>query len=122
MTHEGKNLINLSRMLERFDHDRELVDEVMAVFVSETPERVRRLADAAKQGDMEQLVRLAHSLKGVCGTMHAEPLRELSYQVEMAARVGEAQVAGDLVPQVLAMLGELSHYLETAAAGDLPSG
>ncbi|MEF3697350.1 Hpt domain-containing protein [Desulfolutivibrio sp.] len=122
MIHEGKNLINLSKMLERFDHDRELVGEVMDVFVAETPERVRRLADAAKQGDMEQLVRLAHSLKGVCGTMHAEPLRELSYQVEMAARAGKAQVASELVPQVLIMLGDLSHYLETAAAGDLPPG
>lgn len=120
MTHEGEGLIDFAKMLDRFDHDRELLQEVMAVFVAEAPERARRIEDAAARGDMEGLVRLAHSLKGVCGTMHAEPLRELCYRVEMAARTGEEQVAGELAPQLLAMLGELSGFLEKAASGALP--
>jgi len=120
MIHEGKGLIDFAKMLDRFDHDQELIREVMTVFVAETPERARRIEDAAARGDMEGLVRLAHSLKGVCGTIHAEPLRELCYRVEMAARAGEAQVTAELAPQLLAMLGELAETLEKAARGALP--
>ncbi|MDQ7831318.1 MAG: Hpt domain-containing protein [Desulfovibrionaceae bacterium] len=120
MVHDDNTLIDLPKMLERFDHDLELFREVMDVFVAETPERSRRIAEAAARGDMEQLVRLAHSLKGVCGTMHAEPLRELSFQVEMAARAGDAQTVAEKAPHLLAMLGDLARHLTTVAARETP--
>jgi HPt (histidine-containing phosphotransfer) domain-containing protein len=120
MVHDGNTLIDLPKMLERFDHDLELFREVMAVFVAETPERSRRIAEAAARGDMEQLVRLVHSLKGVCGTMHAEPLRELSFQVEMAARAGDAKAVAEKAPHLLTMLGDLARHLTTVAARETP--
>lgn len=122
MGQDGKDLIDLAKMLDRFDHDLELLREVMDVFAAETPERSGRIAEAARTGDMEQMVRLAHSLKGVCGTMHAEPLRELSYRVEMAARAGDARAVEAMTPGLLAMLDALAGYLATAANGDLPTG
>jgi HPt (histidine-containing phosphotransfer) domain-containing protein len=120
MSHDEKALIDLSRMMDRFDHDWDLLREVMSVFASEAPERRRRITEALDGGDMEQLVRLAHSLKGVCGTIHAEPLRELSLRVEMAARAGDATEVGEITPHLLAMLGNLADYLETVAASQTP--
>lgn len=121
MTHDGEGLIDLAGMMDRFDHDWELLREVMHVFAAETPERMRRFAEASQNGDMEQMVRLAHSLKGVCGTMHAEPLRELSYRVELAARANDIQAVHASLPRLVEMLEALSRYLEAVAAGEMPS-
>ncbi len=110
--------IDLEKTLERFENDRELLREVVSVFVEEAPERSQKIARAFAARDMEQLVRLSHSLKGVCGTMHAEPLRELCYQVEMAARAGDAQKVVEGTPVLLAMLSELTDYL----SGELRDG
>ena len=92
----------------------------MSVFASEAPEREQRITKALGGGDMEQMVRLAHSLKGVCGTIHAEPLRELSLQVELAARAGDVKTVGEITPRLLAMLEDLARYLETVAASETP--
>ncbi|QLA20347.1 Hpt domain-containing protein [Desulfolutivibrio sulfoxidireducens] len=107
----ANDLIDLEKTLARFENDRELLREVVFVFIAETPERSRKIARAFAAHDLEQLVRLAHSLKGVCGTMHAEPLREICYRVEMAARAGDAKVVDDLVPRLLATLEALTEYL-----------
>ncbi|MFZ5812310.1 MAG: Hpt domain-containing protein [Thermodesulfobacteriota bacterium] len=104
-------LIDLEKTLEGFEDDRELLREVLSVFVSESPQRRAAIAEAFAVRDMERLAHLAHSLKGVCGTIRAEPLREMSYRVELAARDRDEGVVERNVPALLAMLAELTEYL-----------
>ncbi|NMC50131.1 MAG: Hpt domain-containing protein [Desulfovibrio sp.] len=111
-------LIDLGKTLEGFEDDQELLREVLSVFVSESPQRHAAIADAFAARDVERLAQLAHSLKGVCGTIRAEPLREMSYRVELAARNrDEGEIERD-IPVLLAMLAELTEYL----SGELRDG
>ncbi len=111
-------LIDLGKTLEGFEDDRELLREVLSVFVSESPQRHAAILDAFAARDVERLAQLAHSLKGVCGTIRAEPLREMSYRVELAARNrDEGEIERD-IPVLLAMLAELTEYL----SGELRDG
>lgn len=111
-------LIDLEKTLEGFEDDRDLLREVLSVFVGESPQRHAAIAEAFAARDMERLAQLAHSLKGVCGTIRAEPLREMSYRVELAARNRDEGEVERNVPVLLAMLAELTEYL----SGELRDG
>lgn len=65
---------------------RRLVD---TVFTSNA-EVPARLAQARADADLAALAFLAHGLKGMGGTLHAEPLRQLATRVETLARQGDA--------------------------------
>ncbi|EHJ49267.1 Hpt domain protein [Solidesulfovibrio carbinoliphilus subsp. oakridgensis] len=108
-------LIDLDRLRLRFDDDQELLDEIFRVFLEEAPGRRAGITQARETGDMPRLTRLAHSLKGVAGTMLAEPLRQAAYDLEKAARAGDmartAPLAGevlDLLDRTAAALGQRS--------------
>jgi len=105
--------INLEKLHERFDNDPELIRQVRDVFVRETPERLEKIQRALETGDIEGMVKLAHSLKGVCATMYAEPLREKSLEVEMAARQGDASEVRRAAPELMSMLEDLAAYLQS---------
>ncbi len=101
--------VNLAKLRLRFDDDAALLAEIFRVFVNEVPARRAGIEAALAGGDLTQLTRIAHSLKGVAGTLIAEPLRQAAYDLEMAARGGDAAAANRIVPVVL-------DRLETTAA------
>lgn len=106
--------LDLEKLRARFDDDEALLEEIFRVFLAEAPERRDGLQTAVAAGDMDRLVRLSHSLKGVAGTIVAEELRQAAYAVEMAARAGETAKIGPLVATLLDLLArtvkELQQY------------
>lgn len=112
MSQASDSLVDLARLGERFDDDLELIGEIKTVFVTETPGRLEQIAAAVADGDLERLVRQAHSLKGVCGTIFAEPLRALSYGLEMAAREGRIDEARRLAPELMDLLRRTAAFLD----------
>ena len=97
-------LVDLARLRQRFDDDEELLAEIFRVFVSETPGRRADFEAALAAGDMGRLAHLAHSLKGVAGTMFAGPLRQAAYDLEMASKSGDAAVVGSMTETLLGLL------------------
>jgi len=103
--------VDLDKLRLRFDNDEELLGEIFQVFISETPDRRVGIEAAWTSGDLPLLTRMAHSLKGVAGTMFAEPLRQSAYDLEMAARAEDRAVAGRLVSQVLDLLDTTAAFV-----------
>jgi HPt (histidine-containing phosphotransfer) domain-containing protein len=101
MTNALPDPVDLDRLRERFDDDEELLTEIFQVFVAEAPGRRQGIEAALASGDFEQLARLAHALKGVAGTMFAEPLRQAAYELEIAARSGDRERTAACIPLVL---------------------
>lgn len=105
--------VDLVKLRQRFDEDDELLAEIFEVFVAEAPQRRSGIEGALAVGDMGQLTRLSHALKGVAATMFAEELRQVAYALEVAARDGEKERATGLVPRVLQQLERTSAYLDS---------
>jgi HPt (histidine-containing phosphotransfer) domain-containing protein len=97
-------LVDLVRLRQRFDDDEELLAEIFRVFVAETPGRRADFEAALAADDLGRLVHQAHSLKGVAGTMFAEPLRQAAYDLEMAAKAGDAADVGRKARPMLDLL------------------
>lgn len=97
-------LIDMARLRERFDDDQELLAEIFAVFVSESPGRRAGIEAALAEADLATVAGMAHSLKGVAATLFAEPLRQAAFALEKAARSGDASAARTAVALVFDLL------------------
>jgi histidine phosphotransfer protein HptB len=109
-------LVDLAKLRERFDDDAELLGEIFRIFLSEVPERRTKILAALAAGDLDRLARLAHSLKGVAGTMFAEELRLMAYDLELAARNGDGAQAAHFGAEALELLGRLAGELDAYLA------
>jgi HPt (histidine-containing phosphotransfer) domain-containing protein len=76
------------------------VARIVSRFLSETPERLASLRQAAEAGDRHKLEQGAHALKGIAGTVGANELLDLTVRLEQIGREGRIQDAADLVQQL----------------------
>ncbi|MGF1643130.1 MAG: PAS domain S-box protein [Thiotrichales bacterium] len=91
------------------------IDKVIAVSLQSQAETPRRLRDAARRRDFEDMRFLAHSIKGMCGNLKAQRLFEQARQCELSARAeDDATVAAAfaLASELQAMLSEMSERRE----------
>lgn len=73
-------------------YDRELMVEIIDLFLAERPDQVNDMRTAMAAGDFQRLSRAAHTIKGSLGSMHAPQAKAHAQQLELAARNQEDQV------------------------------
>ncbi len=79
--------------LALFEDDRELLEEVVALFRTTARRLHQELAASLEAGDLETLVRTAHSLKGASANLAAERIRAVSEALEELGR--DARKSGE---------------------------
>jgi len=72
---------------------RELVREVIDLFLNDVPGRLEELRDALGSGDLDAAARLAHTLKGSAGHVGARALASLCARLEAQVRAGAQESA-----------------------------
>jgi signal transduction histidine kinase/DNA-binding response OmpR family regulator len=72
------------------------VGEAMTMFLASATRSMDRLRGALQRGDLAELERAAHSLRGSCAIIGARPMMELAAALEDRARAGEAGEPGAL--------------------------
>lgn len=68
--------------------DEELL-ELVELFVSELPTRMAKLTELATRGDIAELGRFAHQIKGAAGSYGFDDVTPYAARLEEAARSGE---------------------------------
>jgi len=86
-------VFNEKELLERLAGDAELLKTIAGAFLKELPESLDKLAKGFEAGNMEELRREAHSLKGSAASVSAEELRAASLALERAATEGSLEKA-----------------------------
>lgn len=104
-------LLDYEKLFERMEGDTDLIKEIFAIFVEEAPERREKFETALAGRDIQSMILLSHSLKGASSTLHAEPLRQASYELEHAARDGDEARMAELTPVVLELLRETANNM-----------
>jgi HPt (histidine-containing phosphotransfer) domain-containing protein len=66
----------------------DLVVDIFGAFLDTTPAFLREMASALERGDLDQVVTLAHSLKGAAVQIGADAMNQVCVDVERAARAG----------------------------------
>src|SRR3984893_2474247 len=86
---------NLDRgsILERLEGNSELLTELVQLFLGEAPQLLEAMRKALQQGDMQELRRSAHSLKGAAGNFLAHGTVSAALQLENDAKRGDVESA-----------------------------
>jgi len=74
--------------LKRLDDDQELLNDMIDLFLSETPAKLLELEDALARDDLAAVADTAHALKGMAGHFCADQLHTCSANLEQSARHG----------------------------------
>lgn len=77
---ESSQLEALRELNEPGEDD--IVSELIDIFISHSPDTINSLADAVKNKSRENVVKLAHKLKGSCANLGAEQMRRICQDVE----------------------------------------
>lgn len=82
-------------MYENFD--KEVVVEIIDIFIKEYPERISQLEQDIRSGDLESLYKHAHSLKGVIANFYDEEARQLALALETKGKTKDPSEAPELL-------------------------
>ena len=75
----------------------DVLAEVLKLFLEEVPPRIERLRNARAAGNIEEMMRAAHSLKGSAGNIGAKELHRICGQLDELGRSRNLEAAGPLV-------------------------
>jgi HPt (histidine-containing phosphotransfer) domain-containing protein len=76
---------------ELLGDNRELLDEIIGLFLEESGSQTREMESCLRTGDFASLAKIAHTLKGSLGTLYAHRARSRAQALEIAAtrKMGE---------------------------------
>jgi PAS domain S-box-containing protein len=93
--------------------DAGFAQELAESFLQTSEQLLTAMSHAASRGDRRALKEAAHSLKGACASIHAEPLRQICAGLELeAATLAE----GDLIRTIVRVASERERVVKALAA------
>ena len=100
-------------MLARVGGSREMLEEIIGLFLEDSPKLMDSIRKALAAGDADAAYRGAHTLKGSAGNFDAHVAVALAQRLEARTREGDIDAANT----VFASLEREIHILETTLAG-----
>ena len=75
----------------------DVLTEVLRMFLMEAPKRMDRLRNAHQAGDIQEVHRSAHSLKGSAGNIGANAMYDICCQIDSKGRGGDVVALPPLI-------------------------
>ncbi|GAB4335456.1 MAG: hypothetical protein Kow0037_15330 [Calditrichia bacterium] len=100
-TRPGQPVFDKEAVLERVDGDVEFLQELLIEFIADVPSNVENLQENYRAGQLGEVTRLAHTLKGSSRNLGAMQLGEIAYQIEMAAKKEQTDSILGLISNLL---------------------
>ncbi|MCA9398975.1 MAG: Hpt domain-containing protein [Candidatus Omnitrophica bacterium] len=109
----SEETIDLAEFMERVQDDKELLLELLDIFMEDFQEKRRQLGDAIEKNDVEQVKSIAHSLKGASGNISAKPLRQSCLKLEEIGKEGKLDGGQELLVTIDQQYQDLVKRIET---------
>jgi HPt (histidine-containing phosphotransfer) domain-containing protein len=90
---------------------------IVDLFLEHTPPRLEALARGVRDGDAEDVARIAHTLKGSCGNVGAATMFELCVELQSRSSDGNLDGAQGLVEELAGEFPKVRDALEGYLAG-----
>ncbi|MCG6658235.1 response regulator [Halomonas campisalis] len=113
--------LNWDAALANLEGNRELLNDMVRLFLSEYPGLLREIDEAIVRQEAATLRRAAHTLKGAAQVIGGEALGETAKRLEALAKCGELESAGDVRETLVGQADALRLALEarfTEAGGE----
>lgn len=96
----NKEVFDLEPLRDRLGGDENSARQIVALFLSETPELVAKLRSAALAENWKLMAKLAHSLRGSSATLGADVLADVAGKVERVAQNPDDSTLSTLLSQL----------------------
>ena len=111
--------INKGALIKAVCGDEALADELLALFLAETPASLRGVRSAIEQRDAVSLEVTAHTLKGSAMAVHAASVAEQARVLEAMGRSGDLSGAEGVMNALDHELRSVYAWIETLSAGSV---
>jgi two-component system sensor histidine kinase/response regulator len=119
-SHVVESPIDLDEALGRFLDDQDFFTELLDEFVAEMPKKVREIRAALESGNLWEVNRLAHKLKGTASNFSADRLTAWARTLEINSSNGNLDQVEKLIASIEAEVTRLQDYAETLKNGASP--
>ena len=114
-----QEVLHRQALLDRVEGDRALLEEMVAIFLEESPRQLAELMEALARSDAPAAERAAHKLRGAVGNFSAPAAAAAAEKAERLARAGDldgARAAASTLDQELERLRPVltAFYLEVS--------
>ena len=106
----SQEIINLEEVLERVQDDRELLLELLDIFIEDYPVKVNAIRAGIKENNFEKLRDATHSMKGASANISAKRLNSLFLQIEQIARLNTTDGMEDALKDLEQAFSDLKNY------------
>lgn len=106
--------VDLPTALHWVDGDRELLAELIDIFLEDCPGKLQELKQAVKETNAIGVSRAAHSLKGMVACFGAGPAQALAGEMEDLGRAGCLAKTSDLLPILVLEFDRVMNHLTVA--------
>lgn len=94
----------------------DVLTEVLKLFLEEAPTRIEKLRNAWAARDIQQVQRIAHSLKGSAGNIGASALFEICKQIDSSGKSGVVVDTGSLIDALGSEYGKVEEEIRRLTA------
>lgn len=101
----------LEELRQYSDKDHDLVQELIQIFLADSPMQLLSLQDALRDENWTEVERRSHRLKGSAGSIGAVRLRELCEEIELHARQRDLAAPGETATRIWNELEALKQQL-----------
>jgi len=106
--------VDFSAALRWVDDDRELLTELIEIFLEDCPKRLQELDQAVKEGNANGVRQAAHSLKGMVAGFNARSAQGLANDMEDLGKTDDVSKTSDLLSALLLEFARVMHHLKVA--------
>jgi HPt (histidine-containing phosphotransfer) domain-containing protein len=118
MANVVNELLDREALLERVEGDRELLSEMVALFLDDCPNRLAQLRDALLRGDAADVALVAHSIKGSVCNLSACAATDAAAKLEKLASSGDLSLSRKAGEDLERELARLQPALKAIVRGD----
>ncbi len=98
---QNEQVINWPAALEGAANDKDLLDELVTLFLDESQKNLSDIRKALDEGNAELLKRAAHTLKGSLRIFQSFKAQDLAFQLEKKGENNSMESADSLLAQLL---------------------
>ncbi|UOA09142.1 response regulator [Methylobacter sp. S3L5C] len=100
--------------LNSLDSDNDLLNEMIALFIIESPKQLSELLRAQETGNLLALTNAAHAIKGTVAHFYAKSAKDCAEALERAARSGQSADYQGMTDALVNAVTDLMNHLEIA--------
>ncbi|MBW1849896.1 MAG: transporter substrate-binding domain-containing protein [Deltaproteobacteria bacterium] len=106
-------ILDPDQIYQLMGDDEEMIKEFVEIFLNDVQVQIQRLEEAVQSGRGDDIEKVAHRIKGSAGDVGGKRLRQVAWEIEIAAKENSIEDCRKKMPEVSEEFAKLNTELES---------